>query len=63
MTLMDEAYEIGKLAKAAHAMRVSPFYNERCIIAGKRVDVTPMLDAFFLAGYDGEVIPEDTKEN
>jgi hypothetical protein len=60
MTLMDEAYEIGKLARAAQRMRVSPFYNERCIIAGKRVDVTPMLDAFFLAGYDGQVIPEGT---
>lgn len=53
MTLMDEAYAIGKLAPKAGRMRVSPFYQERAMIAGKWVDITPMLDAFWFAGYDG----------
>ena len=58
MTLMDSAYDLGRLAKPAGRMRVSPFYNEQAMIAGKWVDITPMLDAFWLAGYDGIQIPE-----
>jgi len=58
MTLMDSAYDIGKLAKKAQRMRVSPFWNEQAMIAGKWVDITPMLDAFWYAGFDGTPIPE-----
>lgn len=42
-------------------MRASPFYDERVLIRNKRVDITAMLDAFWLAGYDGEAYPEQPK--
>ena len=60
MTLMDEAYEVGRMARKASRMRVSPFYNEQAMIAGKWVDITPMLDAFWLAGFDGTPISESS---
>jgi hypothetical protein len=58
MSLVRDAYERGQ--KAAHSgfLRVSPFYDERVLIAAKRVDITPMLDTFWLAGFDGEPYPD-----
>lgn len=56
MTLMEEAYASGQFAKRVNMMRTSPFYNVRVLIEGRQVDVTPMLDAFWYAGFDGEAI-------
>ncbi len=57
-SLVRQAYEMGKEAKWALGLRVSPFYNERVLIRGQRVDITPLLDTFFFAGFDGEPYPE-----
>ena len=51
---MQQAYETGKWAKENFRTRVSPFYRERAMIRGKRIDITPLLDKFWYAGYDGE---------
>jgi hypothetical protein len=56
VSLVRDAYERGK--EAAHYGFLPPFYNERVVIAGKRIDITPMLDAFFYAGFDGEPYPD-----
>ena len=57
-SLVRDAYERGQ--KAAHFgfLRASPFCNERVLIRSKRIDITPMLDAFWLAGFDGEPYPD-----
>lgn len=52
------AYEAGKDAHSKNRMRVSPFYEEREIRDGRRVDVTAERDRFWYAGYDGLPIPE-----
>ena len=46
-SLVRDAFERGQ--KAAHYgfLRATPFYEERVLIQGKRVDITPMLDAFW----------------
>jgi hypothetical protein len=61
-SLVRDAYERGQ--KAAHFgfLRVSPFYRECVLIANRRVDITPMLDAFWLAGFDGEPYPDKPAE-
>jgi hypothetical protein len=57
-SLVRDAY--GRGQKSAHCgfLRASPFYNERVFIGAKRVDITPMLEAFWLAGFDGEPYPD-----
>ena len=62
MSLVRDAYERGQ--KAAHFgfLRVSPFYDERVLISATRVDITPMLDTFWLAGFDGELYPDKPAE-
>lgn len=57
-SLVRQAYEKGQNYREALKMRVSPFYSETVRIRGKRIDIAPMLDAFFFAGYDGEPYPE-----
>jgi hypothetical protein len=58
MSLVRQAYNHGVLSRETSRMRVSPFYDERVLIRGKRIDITPMLESFWLAGYDGEAYPE-----
>ncbi len=58
MSLVRQAYERGRESAHFGFMRVSPFYDERVLIRGKRVDITPMLHYFWLAGFDGEPYPE-----
>lgn len=57
-SLVRQAYEMGQEAKAVLGIRVSPFYEQRVLIRGRRIDITPMLDTFFFAGFDGEPYPE-----
>lgn len=59
-SLVRQAYEMGVEARGALGIRVSPFYNERVLIKGRRLDITPLLDTFFFAGFDGEAYPEQT---
>lgn len=61
-SLVRDAYERGRDSAHYAMQRVSPFYNERVLIAGKRVDITPMLDAFWYAGFDGEPYPDRPEE-
>lgn len=61
VSLVRQAYLHGVDSRENARMRVSPFYNERVLIGGKRIDITPMLDTFWLAGYDGEAYPEQPK--
>jgi hypothetical protein len=63
VSLVRQAYNHGNLSRENARMRVSPFYEERVMIGGKRIDVTIMLDIFWLAGYDGEAYPEQTKDD
>lgn len=63
MSLVRDAYERGKDAAHYGFQRVSPFYNDRVVIGGKRVDITPMLDTFWLAGFDGEAYPDTPEVN
>ena len=58
MSLVRQAYDHGRQSRESCFQRVSPFYNERVVMRGKMVDITPMLDQFWLAGYDGEPYPE-----
>lgn len=58
MSLVREAFERGRDAAHFGFMRVSPFYDERVLINNKRIDITPMLDTFFYAGFDGEPYPD-----
>jgi hypothetical protein len=60
-SLVRQAYEMGVEARGALGIRVSPFYNERVLIKGRRLDITPLLDTFFFAGFDGEPYPEQDK--
>jgi len=53
------AYALGKVAREKFRMRVSPFYEEREIRDGRRVDVTAERDRFWYAGYDGLPMPEE----
>jgi len=57
-SLVRQAYEMGQEARTSLGLRVSPFYGERVLIRGRRVDITPLLDTFFFAGFDGEPYPE-----
>jgi hypothetical protein len=63
MSLVRDAYDRGREAAYRGQQRVSPFYNARVIIAKRRVDITPMLDTFWLAGFDGEPYPEKLEES
>lgn len=58
VSLVRQAYNHGVASRENARMRITPFYNERVRIGGKRVDITIMLDLFWLAGYDGEPYPE-----
>jgi hypothetical protein len=62
ISLVRQAYLHGIASRENARMRVSPFYNERVLIGGKRIDITAMLDTFWLAGYDGETYPEQPKD-
>ena len=57
-SLVRQAFEMGRVARECMQVRVSPFYEERVLMKGRRIDITPMLDAFFFAGYDGEPYPD-----
>lgn len=61
-SLVRDAYDRGKEAAYRGRQRVSPFYNDCVIMAKRRVDITPMLDTFWLAGFDGEPYPEKAEE-
>jgi hypothetical protein len=61
-SLVRDAYERGQESAHFGFLRASPFYSERVLIRGKRVDITPMLDAFWLAGFDGEPYPDKPEE-
>lgn len=58
ISLVRDAFERGREAAKFGFLRVSPFYNERVVIRGSRVDITPMLDTFWYAGFDGEPYPD-----
>jgi len=58
MSLVRDAYERGRESAHYGFMRVSPFYGEKVLIRGKRVDITLMLNMFWYAGFDGEPYPE-----
>lgn len=62
VSLVRQAYLHGIASRENARMRVSPFYNERVLIGGKRIDITLMLDVFWFAGYDGEAYPEQPKD-
>lgn len=62
VSLVRQAYNHGALSRDNARMRVSPFYNERVLIGGKRIDITALLETFWLAGYDGEPYPEQPKD-
>lgn len=53
------AYEAGKIAREKSLMRVTPFYEEREIRDGRKVDVTAERDRFWFAGYDGLAMPQE----
>jgi hypothetical protein len=56
-SLAHTAYQYGVHARVTGKLRVSPFYNEKMIGQdGSKIDITSVLDAFWYAGYDGEVI-------
>jgi hypothetical protein len=57
MTTTKQAYEQGKKAKKDRRTRVTPFYEEKAVVGGRKVDITRELDAAWLAGYDNEPIP------
>jgi hypothetical protein len=61
-SLVRDAYERGRTAAYHGFLRVSPYYNNRVLIAKKRVDITPMLDTFWYAGFDGEAYPDKPEE-
>lgn len=61
-SLVRDAYEIGQNRASYGLFRASPFYCERVLIGGKRIDITPLLDAFFYAGFDGEPYPDKPQE-
>ena len=61
-SLMRQAYDAGIEQRERFGLRVSPFYNDRVLIRGQRVDITELLDAFFYAGFDGEPYPEQPSE-
>ena len=61
-SLMRQAYDAGIEQRERIGIRATPFYNERVLIRGQRVDITTLLDAFFFAGYDGEPYPEQPGE-
>jgi hypothetical protein len=62
MSLVREAYERGRKAARLGFLRATPFYDERVWIANKRVNITPMLDVFWMAGFDGEPYPDKSSE-
>jgi len=62
VSLVRQAYNHGLASRENARMRVSPFYNERVLIAKKRIDITPLLDTFWYSGYDGEPYPEQPKD-
>jgi len=55
---LKRAYESGKVLRAKGRLRVSPFYEEREIVNGRKIDVTDQLDRYFFAGFDGQPMPE-----
>jgi hypothetical protein len=58
VSLFKDAFDAGILAKERGRLRVSPYYNERVQIRGKRIEITNMLTTAWLAGYDGEQYPD-----
>jgi hypothetical protein len=54
----DEAYQRGKRAKSAGALRVSPYFEIFEWRDGIKVDFTAELDRQWFAGYDGKPKPE-----
>lgn len=62
-SLVREAYDRGKDAARVGRLRVSPYYNERVLMRGKRIDITPMLETFWLAGFDGEAYPDKPSDD
>lgn len=58
VSLFKDAFDCGVLARVNRRLRVSPYYNERVTIRGKRLDITAMLNTAWLAGYDGEQYPD-----
>jgi len=61
-SLVRDAYERGREAAEYRWLRASPFYSERVLIGGKRIDITPLLDAFWYAGFDGEPYPDKSAD-
>jgi hypothetical protein len=53
------AYTSGQNGRKKSALRVAPYYEEKEIRDGRRVDITDVLDEFWYAGYDGLPMPED----
>jgi hypothetical protein len=51
-----QAHKQGQIAKEKGRMRISPFYEEKAVVDGKRVDVTASLEAAWLAGFDGKAL-------
>lgn len=62
LTIVRDAYERGIRGRHFGFPRVTPFYNKRVLIAGRKVDVTPLLDVAWFAGYDGELYPDKSPE-
>jgi len=58
-SLVTIAHHVGRTDRERGRMRVAPFYNESVVINGKRVDITPILTTAWLAGYDGESLPDE----
>ena len=58
VSLFKDAFDAGVLDRERGRLRVSPYYNERVMIQGKRLDITSLLNTAWLAGYDGETYPD-----
>lgn len=58
MSLCRDAYERGRESAHHGFLRVSPFYEERVLIRGKRIDIPPMLNEFWYLGFDGGEYPD-----
>ena len=48
------AYEGGKRAREKLWSRTPPYYEEKEIVDGRRVDITEDLNKLWLAGYDNQ---------
>lgn len=58
---LEHAHAAGDAAKAKGFAGVTPYYNVKGKVDGKRVDITGALDWAWLRGYDGLPLEELAK--